>query len=119
MIDYINYSRMWAWVRDRTYSITSTVRIPERDVTAQISLSKVSWDSEGAPRYAKAFIRSYSRRMMSDVSGTGVYDDPNSAPTIREISNAQAVTFELQVRANGRGAEMYGYATAMVFVHAE
>jgi hypothetical protein len=117
MIDYINYSRMWAWVRNGTYSITSTVRIPERDVTAQISLSKVSWDSEGVPRYAKAFIRSYSRRMMSDVSGTGIYDDPNSAPTILRISNAQAVTFELQVRANGRGAEVYGYATAMVFVY--
>jgi len=117
MINYIHWAWFWAWVRNGTHSSTITVRIPNRRVTAQASLSRVSWDSEGKPRYAKAFIRTYCYYHSSDQRLCPYYSNPDSAPSVVTINNASSITFEIRVRASSGGAEMYGYGTGMVFVH--
>ena len=105
MIDYINWA--WFWARSSgTHSSTITVNVPNRNVDAFASLSRVS--GEGS---AKAFIRKYCYQHSSDQILCPFYSNEDNAPSVVYIPNCRSVTFEVRVN------DMFGYGIGLVFYY--
>jgi hypothetical protein len=90
-----------------------TVRVPNRTITAQISLAQQQWVGEADDEAGEtmAYISKVCTQYSSDQILCGVFDRNTVVLT---QSNVASITFQLDVTSRRR---LYAQASALVFIH--
>jgi len=114
MISDITWASFWVTVQSTSHSHTVTVRVPNRTITAQTSLSMQQWVGEPSDEAGEtmAYISKICTQHSPDQVLCGVFEGRDKAVLTR--TNVRSITFRLDVASRRR---LHALATALVFLH--
>ncbi len=113
MISDVSWAWFWVTVLNTSHSHSVTVRVPNRTITAQVSLAQQQWvgEPENEAGETIAYVSRICVQHSSDQVLCSVFDRDTAVLT---RSNVTSITFQLDVISRRR---LYALATALVFLH--